>query len=230
MGLTIAIDGPVGAGKSTIAKGLADALNILHLDTGATYRALALGVLRAGISPADRAGVEAYCAGAHVSVRLDGRTQRTLLNGEDVTDQLRTPEISAAASAISVYPAVRGRMVALQRRIAEDADIVLDGRDIGTRVLPDARFKFYLDAPEAVRAQRRYLELSQKGFTKDLETVRRELSERDAQDAGRAVDPLRQAEDAIRIDTGTMTQDEVVALLVSIIHSNSRPHKEEPFG
>jgi len=207
----------VGAGKSTIAKDLAEALGILYLDTGATYRALALGVLRGGISPGDRAAVEAYAADARISVRLDGGAQRTLLDGEDVTDSIRTPEVSAAASDISVYPNVRQRMVALQQRIAGDMDIVLDGRDIGTRVLPGAGFKFYLDAPEEVRARRRHLELLQKGFTKDFEDVRRELAERDAQDAGRAVDPLRQAEDAIRIDTGDMTQPQVVALLASII-------------
>lgn len=222
MGLTIAIDGPVGAGKSTIARGVADALSILHLDTGAMYRALAIGTTRAAVDPLDREAVEALCARLSVRVSQEKGGQRTFLGEEDVTDIIRTPEISSAASAISTHPGVRARMVALQRQYADRADMVLDGRDIGTRVLPDATFKFYLDAPPEVRASRRFMELREKGDSTSPEKVLEDIKARDAQDMGRAADPLRKAEDAIVVDTGGLTAAEVVSLLVKRIREDMR--------
>lgn len=221
MALTIAIDGPVGAGKSTIAKALAGALGILYLDTGAMYRALALGVLRASISPIDQAAVEALCDTLSVTVTQRDGQQHTWLGGEDVTDLIRTPEVSSATSCISRYAVVRTRMVSLQQAYAQSADMVLDGRDIGTRVLPFASHKFYLDADATVRAKRRHAELSANGIDTLFETVLADLIARDAQDAGRAVDPLRKADDAMRIDTGDMTAEAVVSHLVSIVRGES---------
>jgi len=215
--LTIAIDGPVGAGKSTIAKGLAEALGILHLDTGAMYRALALKALREGVDPHDAAASEALCGRTQISAMPMGGGQRTYLDGVDVSDEIRTPEVSAAASAISKARGVRARMVSLQQRCAAQAGMVLDGRDIGTRVLPTAAFKFFLNAPAEVRAMRRYDEMRAKGVDCDYEQVLADLTARDAQDSGREVDPLRRADDALEIDTANLTQDEVVAALLRVI-------------
>lgn len=217
MAITIAIDGPVGAGKSTIAQGLAEALGILHLDTGAMYRAMALLVLRSGADASDQAQVEGLLDGSSIDVRMSGNAQQTLLNGEDVSALIRAPEVSAVTSVISVYPRVRAHMVVLQRAYAARADMVVDGRDIGTRVLPDAPFKFYLDAPSEIRARRRYDELTAKGIPAEYETVLRELMERDQRDEARAIDPLRQAEDAKRIDTADMSREAVISRLASIV-------------
>jgi cytidylate kinase len=217
MPLTIAIDGPGGAGKSTIAKALAEALGILHLDTGAMYRALGLKALRAGIDPQDAAAVEALCAQTEIAVALGETGQRTLLDGEDVTLLIRTPAVSAAASAASKAGGVRARMVALQQAYAQTADMVLDGRDIGTRVLPNATHKFFLIASPQVRARRRYDELRAKGVDCDYEQVLSEMIARDRQDSERAVDPLRRAADAIQIDTTQLSAAEVLAALLRAI-------------
>lgn len=217
MALTIAIDGPVGAGKSRIAARLAQALDILHLDTGAMYRALALKALREGIDPHDERAVDALCGRTDIGVALHDGGQRTILDGEDVTSQIRTPEVGAAASAVSQWGGVRRHMVALQQAYAAGADMILDGRDIGTRVLPDATFKFYLTGAPQVRARRRYDEHIGRGEDADYDDVLRELMERDDQDMNRAEDPLRQAKGAVLIDTTEMTEDAVLARLLAII-------------
>lgn len=217
---SIAIDGPVGAGKSTIAKALAEALGMLYLDTGATYRALALQAIREGVSPLDAQKVAKLLAQTTVSVELLDGEQHTFLGGEDVTCLLRTPEVSAAASAISMHAAVREKMVALQRRSAAKVDIVLDGRDIGTRVLPHATYKFFLNALPEERAKRRFVELQEKGITCTYQQVLDELMARDKQDSERLVDPLRPAVDAIVIDTTNLGKQEVLRKLISIIQEN----------
>jgi len=221
MALTIAIDGPVGAGKSTIAHGLAEALGILHLDTGAMYRALGLKALREGVNPRDPMAAEALSEQTEISVSLSGGAQRTFLDGEDVTALIRAPEVSAAASAVSTAEGVRRRMVALQRQSVAQVDAVLDGRDIGTRVLPDATFKFYLNASPEVRAKRRFDELRAKGERCAYEDVLADLLARDTQDMGRAVDPLRRAKDAREIDTTRLSEREVLELLLKIVRGAS---------
>ena len=217
MPMNIAIDGPVGAGKSSIADQVAARLRILHLDTGAMYRALALHVLRSGIDPSDEEAVSACCEQARVDVRYESGEQRTLLAGEDVTGLIRTGEVSAAASLVSRYPAVRRRMVRAQQELAAQADMLIDGRDIGTRVLPDAPVKIYLTATPEERARRRHLQQLAKGDDTPYEQVLRELNERDRQDMTRETDPLRQAEDAVLVDSTQMTEQQVVERIVSIV-------------
>ena len=217
MPVSIAIDGPVGAGKSTIADDLACSLGFLHLDTGAMYRAFGLKAVRLGLDMADAACMEALMKETSIDVRLEGGSQRTLLDGEDVTALIRTPEISRAASLVSKVPGVRKGMVSLQRACAQGVDIVLEGRDIGTNVLPDASFKFYLNASAEARAMRRWKELAEKGTEISFEQVLSDVNARDDQDMHREIDPLRCAEDAVEIDTTSMTRDEVVALLAETV-------------
>ena len=215
--MTIAIDGPVGAGKSTIAQGVADALGILHLDTGAMYRAMGLKALRAGIDPKDTAAAEALCAETNIAVEMGPAGQKTLLDGEDVSNLIRTPEVGAAASAVSTVKAVRRRMVALQQACAAKADMVVDGRDIGTVVLPNATCKFYLTASPEVRARRRFLEMQQKGTACSYEEILKGVIDRDYQDMHREADPLRQAADARVIDSSNLTLDETVQAMLNVI-------------
>ena len=197
MPMNIAIDGPVGAGKSSIADQVAQRLHILHLDTGAMYRTVALYMLRNGIDPQDE--------------------QRTMLGGEDVSDLIRTGEVSTAASAISKWPAVRRRMVAAQREIAATADMLIDGRDIGTRVLIDAPVKIFLTATPEERARRRYRQQIEKGDMTPYEQVLAELNARDAQDMNRETDPLRQAEDAVLVDSTNMAPEQVVDAIIAVV-------------
>ena len=217
MPMNIAIDGPVGAGKSSIADAVARRLGILHLDTGAMYRAVALHALRRGVDPQDENAMAAVCEDAHVTVRYEDGLQRTLLGGEDVSELIRTPEVSAASSAVSKWPAVRRRMVRAQRDIARTADMLIDGRDIGTNVLTDAPVKIYLTASAEERARRRYLQQQAKGVSAPYEQVLRELNARDAQDMNRETDPLRQAEDAVLVDSTDMTPEQVVERIVQIV-------------
>ena len=217
MTINIAIDGPVGAGKSSIADQVAQRLSILHLDTGAMYRTLALHVLRSGIDPADEEAVSACCERARVAVRYEDGEQRTLLEGEDVTGLIRTGEVSTAASLVSRYPAVRRRMVRAQQELAAQEDMLIDGRDIGTRVLPEAPVKIYLTATPEERARRRYLQQTARGDETPYEQVLRELNERDRQDMTRETDPLRQAEDAVLVDSTQMTEQQVVERIVRIV-------------
>ena len=217
MPMNIAIDGPVGAGKSSIADAVAGKLGILHLDTGAMYRALALYALRSGVELTDEAAVSACCAQADIAVGYADGRQRTLLSGEDVSDLIRTGEVSAAASVVSKWPAVRERMVALQQELARKGTMLIDGRDIGTVVLADSPCKIYLTASAEERARRRYLQNLEMGDNTPFEDVLAALNARDAQDMGRAVSPLRQAEDAVLVDSTDMTREEVVDAIVRIV-------------
>ena len=206
----IAIDGPAGSGKSTIAKMLAHDYQILYLDTGAMYRACAVAALRGHIDVSDEAHVCDLMRDISLSVVYRDGVQHTLLGKEDVTSLLRAPEVSMAASTISRHPSVRLKMVEKQREIAGKMSCVLDGRDIGTFVLPDADFKFYLTASPEVRARRRYDELIARGEKVDFEALKREIEARDRQDSTREFAPLKRAEDAVLIDTSDMTVDEVL--------------------
>lgn len=216
MPLNLAIDGPVGAGKSSVADAVARRLNILHLDTGAMYRAVGLAAIRRGVDPKDEAGVCAVCEDVSVDVRYGQEGQHTLLNGEDVTRLIRTEEVSMAASTVARYAHVRQAMVKLQQALAARQDMLLDGRDIGTRVLPNATVKIYLTASPEERARRRFLELEGKGSSDTYEQVLEDLKKRDQQDMNRAVDPLRPAEDAVVLDTTTMDFAAVVDAIADL--------------
>ncbi len=215
--LNIAMDGPVGAGKSSIADAVAKRLDILHLDTGAMYRAVGLTALEKQVDVSDEQAVTALCETLRIAVRHGEDGQHTLVDGRDVTGMIRTPEVSMAASTVAKYQGVRTAMVALQRRLAAETPMLVDGRDICTRVLPDARVKIFLTASAEERARRRYLEMTVKGMAADYETVLRELRARDAQDMNRAVDPLRPAEDAVTVDTTSMSFEEVVTEILRIV-------------
>ena len=217
MPMNIAIDGPVGAGKSSIADQVAQRLNILHLDTGAMYRAFGLYALRSGTDLASEAALSALAEDVDVQVKYENGAQRTLLFGEDVSELIRTGEVSAAASAVSKWPAVRRRMVRAQQEMARTADMLIDGRDIGTVVLRDSPCKIFLTAAAEERARRRYLQQLEKGDTTPYEQVLRELNARDEQDMNRKTDPLRRAEDAVLVDSTDMTQEETVEAIVRIV-------------
>ncbi len=215
--LNIAMDGPVGAGKSSIADAVARELGILHLDTGAMYRALGLTALRRGVELADEQAITELARTIRVSVAYDEAGQRTLVDGEDVTALIRTPEVSMAASTVGRYLGVRREMVALQQRLAATTPMLVDGRDICLRVLPDAPVKIYLTASAEERARRRWLEMQQKGDTTPYETVLADLRARDEQDMNREVDPLRPTEDAVIVDSTGIGFDEVVAQIIRIV-------------
>ena len=216
MPMNIAVDGPVGAGKSSIADEVAKRLRILHLDTGAMYRAFALYALRCGVNLEDEAALGAYCEKAEITVAYREGGQQTLLFGEDVSELIRTGEVSAAASVVSKCPAVRTHMVALQQALARKGDMLIDGRDIGTVVLADSPCKIYLTASAEERARRRYLQNLEKGDNTPYEDVLAALNARDAQDMNRPLDPLRCAPDAVEVDSTHMTMDEVVEKIVAL--------------
>ena len=222
MPLTIAIDGPVGAGKSTISDAVADRLGILHLDTGAMYRAVGLAAMESGIDPRSEDAVCRLCeAGkAQVSVRYVDGHQITLLNGRDVSQLIRTPDASSAASAVSRYQAVRKMMVRRQREIAGEQSILLDGRDIGTVVLPHATVKIFLTATPEARAARRMAQLREKGDQTPFEEVLAAVNARDHQDTTREIDPLRQAEDAVLVDSSHLSFDETVDAILAIVEAS----------
>lgn len=217
MPMNIAMDGPVGAGKSSVADEVARRLNILHLDTGAMYRAAALHALRGGVDLDDEAAVCVCCEGVRIDVRYEGGAQHTMLGGEDVSALIRTPEVSAASSKVSRYAGIRRRMVAAQREIARTADMLIDGRDIGTHVLPDAPVKIFLTASAEARARRRWLQQQERGVTEPFEQVLAELRARDEQDMHRKTDPLRRAEDAVLVDSTDMTMAQTVERIVGIV-------------
>ncbi len=217
MPMNIAIDGPVGAGKSSIADQVAARLHILHLDTGAMYRAFGLYALRSGADMASEAELSALVEKVDVQVEYADGAQRTLLFGEDVSDLIRTGEVSAAASAVSKWPSVRRRMVRAQQEMAAKADMLIDGRDIGTVVLKDSPCKIFLTAKSEERARRRYVQQLQKGDNTPFDQVLRELIARDEQDMNRKTDPLRQAEDAVLVDSTDMTEEETVEAIVKIV-------------
>ena len=211
---TIAMDGPVGAGKSSVADGVAQKLGILHLDTGAMYRAFAWYALEQGVSVEDETALTALTEKMMPEVRYENGAQRTLIAGQDVTALIRTPEISMAASAVSKFAGVRKAMVAAQQALAKKQSVLLDGRDIGTVVLKDATLKIYLTASAEVRAQRRFDELQKKGDPSTYEEVLADVIRRDEQDMNREVDPLRPAEDAQILDSSELTQEQVVDEIV----------------
>ena len=215
MPLTIALDGPVGAGKSTVADETAKRLGILHLDTGAMYRAVGLWALKQEIDLADEEGVTAMAERLRLSVRYAEGKQHTLVEGENVTGSIRTPEVSMAASTVARYQGVRKAMVALQQKLADEQPMLVDGRDIGFRVLPNATLKVFLTATAEERARRRYLELQKKGMPDTYEQVLSELRKRDDQDMHRAVDPLQVAPGARVLDSTHLNMNEVVETLVA---------------
>ena len=209
---SIAIDGPAGAGKSTIAKALARELGAMYLDTGAMYRAIGLHMLRKGLVN-DPDAVAANVNDVDIEVRHVDGVQRIFLSGEDVSEAIRQPEVSMVTSTVSAIPAVRARLVALQQQIAEGHDVIMDGRDIGTKVLPNATLKVYLTASAEERARRRCLELKEKGMEEPFDKVLQEMIQRDYQDTHRAASPLCRAEDAKLVDTSSLTLDESVAAI-----------------
>lgn len=222
--LNIAIDGPAGAGKSTIARALADKLGARYLDTGAMYRAVALLAERAGVDPGDGEAMERILPNADIAVRYDDAgVQHVYLSGEDVTGQLRTNSISMGASMVGLHMAVRRKLTELQRRVAEENDVVMDGRDITTNVLPDTPYKFYLTASVEERARRRYQQLLRRGGTdKTLEEIEREIAARDKNDMERDYMPLRRAEDAVLIDSSSLTIDEVTEQMFRLIREKEK--------
>lgn len=216
-GLVIAVDGPAGAGKSTVARRVAAALNYLYIDTGAMYRAIALAVLEEGVGPDDGAAVERLARGLDVELVPSAAGNRVLLEGRDVTERIRAPEVSAAVSQVAALPGVRHRMVQLQRRLAAGGGVVMDGRDIGTVVFPDADVKVFLTASAEERARRRWLELRAAGHAPSLDDIRANIESRDRLDSTRDVAPLRKAEDAVEIDTTDKTVDEVVDQVLELV-------------
>ena len=222
--LNIAIDGPAGAGKSTIARALADKLGARYLDTGAMYRAVALLAERAGVDPGDGEAMERILPNADIAVRYDDAgVQHVYLSGEDVTGQLRTNSISMGASMVGLHMAGRRKLTELQRRVAEENDVVMDGRDITTNVLPDTPYKFYLTASVEERARRRYQQLLRRGGTdKTLEEIEREIAARDKNDMERDYMPLRRAEDAVLIDSSSLTIDEVTEQMLRLIREKEK--------
>ena len=212
----IAIDGPAGAGKSTIAKIVAKELGFIYVDTGAMYRTLALACFRDNIDTTDEEAVVAKCESVEVTLGYEDGTQKVFLNGEDVSKEIRREEIGNLTSSIAVYPGVRKILVALQKDLASKNNVVMDGRDIGTAVLPNADLKIYLDASVKTRAKRRYDELVEKGQDCNLEEIEKDIEDRDYRDMNREVSPLSQAEDAIRVDSSDMTIDEVVNKIISL--------------
>ena len=217
MRLNIGIDGPVGAGKSSVADAVAARLGILHLDTGAMYRALGLTAMREGMDVQDEQAIINLCRNLGVSVRHEADGQHTLVRGEDVTGLIRTPEVSMAASTVSRYAEVRKEMVRIQQQLASETDMVLDGRDICMTVLPNATAKIYLTASAEERARRRYLEMQEKGQKDSFEKVLEDLRKRDEQDMNRPVEPLRQAPDAVLVDSSNLTFDETVEAILAIV-------------
>lgn len=213
----VAIDGPSGAGKSTIAKAVADKLSIIYVDTGALYRTIGLAVWRRGISMEDTAGILSVLYAIRVELVYRAGSQRVLLDGEDVSDLIRTPEISMYASKVSALPEVRAFLLDLQRNMAREYSVVMDGRDIGTVILPDAEVKIFLTASDEKRAERRWRELREKGQQVSLTEVLGDMRRRDAQDSARAVAPLRRAEDALLVDTSGLTLEESIAAVLAAI-------------
>ncbi len=214
---SIALDGPSGSGKSTIAKTLSEKLNILYLDTGAMYRATAVKALKLGIDTFDENGVKTFIDDINLEIKYIDGAQHTYLDGEDVSEKIREPHVSMAASNISSLKCVRLKMVEMQRKIADSMSCVLDGRDIGSYVLPNAEYKFYITASVKVRTDRRYKELKQKGHDVDYDTLYKEIEQRDYNDKNRDFAPLRQAEDAILIDTSNMSIEKVIETVTSYI-------------
>ncbi len=220
MSKQIAIDGPAGAGKSTIAKKVAAELGFIYVDTGAMYRAMALYMIKNGIRADEPEKISATCESADITIRHENGEQVVLLNGENVNGLIRTEEVGNMASASSVNGDVRRKLVELQQKLANEADVVMDGRDIGTVVLPNADVKVYLTASSKVRAERRFKELTAKGETCDIDVIEKDIIERDYRDMHREISPLKQADDATLVDSSDMTIDEVAKTIVDLYKNN----------
>lgn len=216
MSYNIAIDGPAGAGKSTIAKKAAAELGFLYVDTGAMYRAIALYMLQHNITLSDESAVAEACKNIDIELKYEDQTQQVYLNGTNVSAEIRKEEVGNAASVVSAYPTVRKTLLGLQQQIAARENILMDGRDIGTCVLPNAQVKIYLTASVETRAERRYQELLEKGAACDLEVIKKDIADRDYQDMHREISPLKQAEDAILVDSSDMGIEEVVETIKNI--------------
>lgn len=215
---SIAIDGPAGAGKSSIAKALSKRLGYIYIDTGAMYRAVALFFLENDVKEGTDSRIESLLEKLEISIKYEDGAQKVILNGEDVTGKLRLEEIGKLASKFSAIGSVREKLVALQRKLAQKENVVMDGRDIGTVVLPNADLKIYLSASPKVRAKRRYLELLEKGHTDlDINEIEDEIIKRDEADMNREISPLKQADDAYYLDSSDMTLEEVVSKILSIV-------------
>ena len=213
---SIAVDGPAGAGKSTIAKLVAKKLDFIYVDTGAMYRAMALYFLRNGIKSSEEEKIAEACKEINVSLEYENGEQQVLLNGENVNAFIRTEEVGMMTSDTSKYPAVREKLLNLQRELARTKNVIMDGRDIGTCVLPDADLKIYLTASAEERARRRHKELVEKGVSCDFEQIKKDIIARDEQDMNREIAPLKRAEDAVLVDASDMTIEEVVEKFVSL--------------
>ena len=215
---SIAIDGPAGAGKSSIAKALSKRLGYIYIDTGAMYRAVALFFLENNVADGTDSRIESLLEKLEISIKYEDGAQKVILNGEDVTGKLRLEEIGKLASKFSAIGSVREKLVALQRKLAQKENVVMDGRDIGTVVLPNADLKIYLSASSKVRAKRRYLELLEKGYTDlDINEIEDEIIKRDEADMNREISPLKQADDAYYLDSSDMTLEEVVSKILSMV-------------
>ena len=215
----IAIDGPAGAGKSTVAQKVAKEPSFVYVDTGAMYRAMALYLLRKGVNREEPDEIGEACQNAEISIEYQNGEQIVLLDGENVNAHLRTEEVSAMASVSSAVPRVREKLLDLQRKLARTMSVVMDGRDIGTTILPDADVKIYLTASSLTRARRRYLEYQEKGEACDLAEIQKTIEERDQRDMTREISPLCQAEDAVLVDSSELTIDETVEKILSVYHS-----------
>ena len=216
MGYNVAIDGPAGAGKSTVAKRVAKELGFVYVDTGAMYRALAVYFLKQGLKPEETEKIASACKEAVVTIGYEEGVQQVYLNGENVTSLLRTEEVGNMASVSSAIPDVRAQLLELQRELAKAQDVVMDGRDLGTNILPNADVKVYLTASVETRAKRRFLELTEKGVSCNLEEIAHDIEERDTRDMNREIAPLKQAEDAVYVDSSDMSIDEVVSAIKSL--------------
>lgn len=220
MSYNVAVDGPAGAGKSTIAKAVAKKMNFIYVDTGAMYRAMALFMIREGVDLQEPSEIIEKCREADISIRYEDGVQVVLLNGENVNAFLRTEEVGNAAGVTSPIPEVRKKLVELQQKLAAESDCIMDGRDIGTCVLPKAQVKIYLTASSKVRAKRRYDELTARGEVCSLQKIQTDIEERDYRDMHREVSPLKQAEDAVLIDTSDMTIEEVIQKIILLCTRN----------
>ena len=225
MGINIAIDGPAGAGKSTIARRVAKELSFIYVDTGAMYRAMALYLLRREVNKDDTEQIGNICQDAEISIEYQNGEQIVLLNDENVNSYLRTEEVGNMASVSSAVPRVREKLLSLQRKLARDMSVVMDGRDIGTTILPDADVKIYLTASSLTRAKRRYLELQEKGTVCNLDEIQKDIEERDQRDMNREISPLRQAEDAVLVDSSDLTIQQVVDRILQIFRSKTSGEK-----
>ena len=217
--INIALDGPAGSGKSTVAKVLSKELDILYLDTGAMYRACGLKCVKMGVSVKDEQAVSAFINDINLKIEYKNGAQVTILDDEDVSTAIRRPEVSMLASDVSALKCVRLKMVEMQRKIAESLNCVLDGRDIGSFVLPNAKYKYFVTAESKVRAERRYKELIERGTPVEFDALHEEIKQRDYNDSHRDFAPLKQAEDAIVVDTSNMTVEEVVNFILSDVRS-----------